>query len=207
MQANYGQAYTLAQAQRSWPRKLVRRAYLNHARNLVEGPTLDFGCGVGELLERLPEGSAGVEYNPATVEYCRSRGLRVDWYDGYADDWSLSSCDGRYRSLVISHVLEHFDEPMPIFGKLLRAAFTRGIERVLVIVPGRAGFRHDATHRTFVDLGMLAGELAKHADWRKAQSHYFPFPIESAGDWFTYNELHFLVVRADLNGSTSPAQS
>jgi SAM-dependent methyltransferase len=195
MQASYGREYTLAQARRSWGRKLVRRAYLNHARSLLKGPTLDFGCGVGELLERLPSGSAGVEYNHSSVEYCRARGLHVDWYDGYADDWSLASCTGRFQSLIVSHVLEHFDEPMPILGKLIAAATGRGIERVLVIVPGRAGFRHDNTHRTFVDRPMLREELARHPAWHEAQAHYFPLPIESAGNWFTYNELHFLAVR------------
>ena len=63
-----------------------------------------------------------------------------------------------------------------------------GIRRVLVIVPGRAGFRIDPTHRVFVDEAML--RQVDGGGWRIAERFHFPFPLEKAGDVFVYNELH-----------------
>ena len=54
---------------------------LAFARQLADGPTLDYGCGAGELLELLPAGSEGAEVNREAVEYCRSKGLRVSQTD------------------------------------------------------------------------------------------------------------------------------
>src|SRR5690554_2065072 len=162
MATDFDQSYTEYQTDRNFFRKLVRRAYLRSARTQLAGATLDFGCGVGELLSRLPEGSKGLEYNHATVEHCRRKGLDVDWYDGNQDGWKLSVIDPgrRFRSMLISHVLEHLDEPMGVLNRLLEAAAKLDIERVLVIVPGKAGYRIDDTHRTFVDMGMLSSRTA-----------------------------------------------
>lgn len=190
MSTEFDADYTRYQTDRSAFRKSVRRIYLKRAAAQVDGPTLDFGCGVGELLGHLPGGSRGVEYNHATVEYCRSKGLPVDFYDGFEDDWGLSLFDGRegFRSMIVSHVLEHLDEPLEVLRRLLRSASRLGITRVLVIVPGRAGFRIDPTHRVFVDETMLRQAADEH--WAVRGRFHFPFPIERAGDLFVYNELH-----------------
>ncbi len=190
MATEFDSDYTRYQADRSALRKYVRRIYLKRAAAQVEGPTLDFGCGVGELLGYLPAGSRGLEYNKATVEYCRSNGLPVDFYDGFQDGWSLSLLDGNegLRSMVISHVLEHLDEPLDVLRQLLEAARRLKIERILVIVPGRAGFKIDSTHRVFVDAAML--DRAQDQHWSIRRSFYFPFPFRRAGDVFVYNELH-----------------
>ena len=157
MSGSFDAQYTEYQLRRSWLRRQVRRAYLASAARRLRGPTLDFGCGVGELLARLPSGSLGVEYNPATVSFCRAQGLDVVAYDGFADDWALSTLPAqrRFTSMVISHVLEHLEQPADVLARLLTAAARLGVERVLVIVPGAAGYRIDATHVTFVDLPML----------------------------------------------------
>lgn len=198
MKVEYDADYTKYQSDRSKVRKLVRRIYLGRAASLLEGPTIDFGCGVGELLSRLPMGSKGLEYNRDTVDFCRSKGLDVSWYDGYADNWSLSPIpgDGRMTSMVISHVLEHLDEPMAVLDRLLHAAYEKGVKKVLVIVPGKAGFRSDATHRTFIDLPVLRDELARQPLWRLDTSGYFPFNLRRVGDYFAHNELQFLMQRA-----------
>lgn len=190
MATEFDADYTRYQTDRSALRKFVRRAYLRRAAAQVDGPTLDFGCGVGELLGHLPAGSRGVEYNRATVEYCRAKGLQVDFYDGFHDGWSLSLFDGSegFRTMVVSHVLEHLDAPLDVLRSLLAAARRLRIDRVLVIVPGRAGFRIDPTHRVFVDEAML--RQAEGAGWRVAERFHFPFPVARAGDVFVYNELH-----------------
>ena len=197
--ADYDQDYTDYQRNRSGLRKLVRGMYLGKAASLLKGATLDFGCGVGELLARLPEGSKGLEYNQATVEHCRRNGLDVDFYDGYSDDWKLSGLSDarRFDSMVVSHVLEHMEDPVGILSKLLVSARRLGITRVLVIVPGQAGYRIDSTHRTFVDRKTLSTpEVIADTGFKAATMRYFPGNLRAIGDWFPHHELQALFVRA-----------
>lgn len=198
MSVDFDAEYTRYQSERSALRKFVRRAYLRRAASQVEGKTLDFGCGVGELLACLPAGSTGVEYNQATVEFCRRKGLGVSHYDGEQDGWSLSQFSEKdaLRSLVISHVLEHLGDPMVVLDRLMTASERLGIQRILIIVPGRAGFRIDPTHRTFVDEEMLRQGVQGHRNWRVSDSFYFPFNASRVGDFFVYNEYHLLLTRS-----------
>jgi hypothetical protein len=196
---DFDASYTQYQTQRSRLRKWVRKLYLRSAARQLQGPTLDFGCGVGELLERLPGGSRGLEYNRATVEFCRRRGLPVDAYDGFSDGWQLSAvaADVRFDSMVISHVLEHLERPAEVLHGLLLAAEARGVRRVLVIVPGRAGYRIDSTHRTFVDAELLARpEIVAETGFRLAHSRYFPGDFRRIGNWFPHHELQVLYLAA-----------
>jgi hypothetical protein len=194
----FDERYTDYQSNRSRLRKIVRRAYLRSACSLIEGPTLDFGCGVGELLARLPSGSKGLEYNKATVEHCRRNGLDVDWYDGELDDWRLTVIpeDRRFDSMVISHVLEHMTAPIDILNHLLSSAKRFGISHVLVIVPGPAGYRIDDTHRTFIDRSMLSDRaVVRGTGFQQPRSRYFPGNVRALGDWFAHHELQALFVR------------
>lgn len=190
--------YTRYQTERSLLRKWVRRAYLRSAASQLTGPTLDFGCGVGELLQRLPAGSRGLEYNPATVAYCQHIGLPVQAYDGFADDWNLGvlPADCRLESMVISHVLEHLDDPMDILRRLLKAATRHGVRKVLVIVPGKAGYRIDSTHRTFVDRAMLLQpSITEDSGFAVHSARWFPGNLRAIGDWFPHHELQVVFER------------
>jgi SAM-dependent methyltransferase len=195
MMNEFDENYTAYQSERSGIRRFVRRWYLHSAASQLHGPTLDFGCGTGELLARLPKGSKGVEYNQASVEYCRAKGLDVSWYDGSADDWSLStlSADSRFDSMVISHVLEHLDGPMNVLRRLLDAAGIRGVKRALVIVPGQAGFRIDSTHKTFVQWEMLRDAILSIEGWSVARKRYYPGDIRAIGQVFPHHELQVLI--------------
>ncbi len=196
-QHEYDSRYTDYQTNRSALRKLVRKLYLRKARSHLRGKTVDIGCGVGELLATLPEGSKGLEYNRDTVDYCQSKGMDVEWYDGYADNWQLSPIAGNssFQSAIISHVLEHFDEPMTILERILEGCQSKGIERVLVIVPGRAGYGSDPTHVTFVDRPMLETRVNAIPGWRVEAAEFFPGNFRSIGDRFTHHELQFLISR------------
>lgn len=200
MTTDFDASYTNYQANRSWLRRWVRKFYLRSAARQLEGPTLDFGCGVGELLERLPPGSQGLEYNLATVEFCRRKGLLVEAYDGFADNWQMTMMapGTRFDSMVISHVLEHLEQPEDVLRRLLQAARGRGIRRVLVIVPGRAGFRIDPTHRTFVDAELLARpEILEGTDFHLRRARYFPGNLRRIGDWFAHHELQVIYAAGD----------
>jgi SAM-dependent methyltransferase len=195
MNMKFDARYTEYLSNRSLLRKLVRRIYLRSAAAQLQGPTLDFGCGIGELLRRLPAGSRGLEYNKATVDFCRAAGLAVDAYDGFRDDWAMGALPvgARFQSMVISHVLEHLEHPVEVLRRLMLAARSRGVERVLVIVPGQAGFRIDDTHRTFVDMALLsASSVAADTGFLLRRARYFPGNFRKLGDWFPHHELQVL---------------
>ncbi|TDK29993.1 methionine biosynthesis protein MetW [Luteimonas terrae] len=199
MSTEFDSRYTQYQLDRSPVRKWVRQIYLERAASLVRGPTLDFGCGVGELLRRLPAGSKGLEYNTATVEHCRREGLDVAPYDGFEDDWGLTALSTKpgFESMVVSHVLEHLNAPMEVFVKLLGAASRLGVRRVLVTVPGQAGFRIDPTHLTFVDRSMLLDEaMLASTGFRPVRDGYFPGDLRWIGDWFPHHELQVVYERS-----------
>lgn len=193
----YGIEYTQYQAGRSRLRKLVRKLYLRKAASQISGPTLDFGCGIGELLSILPPGSAGLEYNRETVAYCQSRGLDVNWYDGFSDDWALSAvpAERTFESMTISHVLEHLDAPVEVLRSLMGSAERLGIRQLLIIVPGPAGYRSDATHRTFVDLPMLRAAIAPMSHWQLINAALFPLNVAALGNVFPHHELQVLLER------------
>jgi trans-aconitate methyltransferase len=195
----YGEDYAKYQLERGGLRRLVRRLYLDAARRRLRGPTVDFGCGVGELLRRLPEGSIGLEINPVSVAHCRRLGLDARLYDADGDDWSLRSLDpsAKLESLVASHVLEHLDAPMEKLRKLLLACGRLGIRRVLVIVPGRRGYASDATHRTFIDFATLSDPaIVEGTGFSLADGRYFPGNARWIGDFFSHHELQVGFERA-----------
>jgi hypothetical protein len=196
--SEYGREYTDYQLNRSWFRRWVRNIYLDRAARLLpNGPCIDFGCGVGELLRRLPAGSTGLEYNPETVAHCQGIGLDVEWYDGSQDGWQLGALPSgrRYESIVMSHVLEHLENPDGVLAALLLAAGERGADTALVIVPGMAGFRLDPTHRTFIDLPWIQQVLSGVPGWRLAHYGYFPANSSWIGNLFPHNELQVIARR------------
>ena len=68
LKMDYGQHYTEYQLKkRSLFRHLTRKLYLSASLRMIQGRTIDFGCGVGELLQKLPVGSIGLEINKTTI--------------------------------------------------------------------------------------------------------------------------------------------
>ncbi len=199
----YGENYTRYQLDRGHLRRIVRQVYLKSAIGQLRGPTVDCGCGVGDLLRQLPAGSVGLDINPVSVEYCRSQGLDARLYDGDMDRWDLGplAATQALQSLVISHVLEHLERPMEKLARLLRACERLGIERALVIVPGPRGYESDDTHRTFVDLPMLSSSAATAGtDFRVLSARYFPGDLRIIGRWFPHHELQVSYRRARTAG-------
>jgi len=193
----YDKNYTDYQLSRGTFRAWVRDIYMRQAARLTQGITLDFGCGIGDLLSKLPLGSVGLEYNPTTVQYAKTRGLDVYLYDGFKDDWQLSSLPShkKFQTLVISHVLEHFDRPFEILKDLLESVKTRGITRLIIIVPGIAGFKIDKTHRFFVDPTSLENFFSKQTEWQIESMRYFPLNSDLISKIFAHNELQVVVNR------------
>jgi SAM-dependent methyltransferase len=196
----YDQAYADYQLNRSRLRKLARTPWLRAAARFAQGPAVDLGCGVGELLARLPGKSIGLEINRASIAHCQAQGLDVSYYDGRDDDWALGPVRERHTAfdtLIISHVLEHLEDPADVLHRVLFGAGGAGIRRALVIVPSAAGFKHDPTHLTFVDQAMLADPaLTDGTGFSTERTSWFPGNVRRIGDWFSYHELRALYVRA-----------
>jgi len=75
--SDYGADYAEQQLSRSRHplRRLIKGFYLRNLLSDVVGPTIDFGCGAGQILERLPEGSIGFEANNHLVSALNEKGM------------------------------------------------------------------------------------------------------------------------------------
>jgi SAM-dependent methyltransferase len=159
--------------------------YRSHLRLLNLGTTLDVGCGVGRNLAALPAGSVGIDHNAFAVADCRRHG-----YDAFEADAFLASPfarEGRFDSLLLSHVAEHM--PLADAVALLRryVPYVKPGGRVVVFTPQERGYASDATHVAFVDFG-ASRELVASAGLRIARQYSFPLP-RAFGGAFPYNEF------------------
>jgi SAM-dependent methyltransferase len=195
----FGLSYASAQLARSRHpvRRVVKGFYLREVLRDVRGPTLDFGCGAGQLLRRLPPGSAGIEINPHLIEALSREGLEVIAYDASADDFAFTTIPvGRFETLVMSHVLEHFDNADQILKKLLRSCARIGIRRVVLVLPGACGYRSDPTHKTFVNAEYIQSrQLAQCEGFTMARASYFPLDWSGIGEYFVFHEFKLVYER------------
>ncbi|QJW91710.1 methyltransferase domain-containing protein [Spirosoma taeanense] len=201
----YTEEYTAYQLERSAFRQWVRNnLYIKNMIRFTTGPTIDFGCGVGEVLEQLPAGSLGLEINETTVAYCQSRGLNVRLYDPEADDYQFRGLiPGQFKSLLMAHVLEHLTNPQEVIRKLLTTGERLGIDRFIFVVPGVKGFRHDATHRTFLDRDFFVKHgLTTYGSYHLIHQKYFPLNSKAFSRYFTHNELVSVYERAKANSDS-----
>lgn len=193
MSSEFDARYAAEQLRRSRHplRRLVKGFYLRNILRHVSGPSIDFGCGAGQLLERLPEGSIGLEVNPALVEALQARRLNVIRYDPAADGLSLAALSGqRYSTFIMAHVLEHFADAAQTLRALLRACRRLEVDRFILVVPGWKGYLSDATHKTFVDRGYLEREgLLSCEGYALGEASYFPIDREAIGRHFVFHEL------------------
>lgn len=172
-------------------RRLVKSFYVSRVLKHINGPAIDLGCGAGQILERLPQGSIGIEINPYLVEYLTQRGLQVIEAVASEDGLSLTGLNpNEYGTLVLSHVLEHFNNADQVLRKLLHDCADLGISIVIIVVPSETGFRSDSTHKTFVDLDYLRShQLVSCEGYQIAHYSYFPGNIRFIGKLFVYHEL------------------
>lgn len=198
----FGREYAANQIsrQRSSLRKLIKSFYVSRVMRHVNGPTIDLGCGAGQILERLPSGSLGIEVNPYLVAYLAERGFRVLPAVASETGFDLSQIKkNEFTSLVLSHVLEHFDNANQVLGALLRDCSQLGIETVVIVVPGASGYRSDATHKTFVTMDYLQQHLMIDCeDFQLIEHSYFPLDFKAIGELFIYHELMLIYNNKNL---------
>ena len=185
--------------QRNPFRKLIKSFYVSRVQQHVEGSAIDLGCGAGQILERLPAGSLGIEVNPYLIEDLTQRGLRVMPAAESQGGFNLSALKPKeFKTLVLSHVLEHFENADEVLRSLLHDCAKLGISTVIIVVPTETGFRSDPTHKTFVTMDFLQSrELLDCESFKVAHCSYFPGNMRSIGKLFTYHEL-MIVYRMSL---------
>jgi|SRR4051812_46745070 2-polyprenyl-3-methyl-5-hydroxy-6-metoxy-1,4-benzoquinol methylase len=169
-----------------WKRLLdVQRPYRAHLRRLELGLVLEIGCGIGRNLEHLRGTSVGVDRDRRAIEIVRGRGLPAFTPEELrASSWSQ---EGRFDSLLFSHVLEHMSSAEA--RELIRAylPLLRPGGRVVVCTPQEAGFRSDRTHVEFMDFESVGG-IAREAGLEVESRYSFPLP-RLTGKIFKYNEF------------------
>jgi len=109
------------------------------ARYISEGPTLEFGCGVGHLAKRLSKKTKvfGYEIN----EFARKQ-IVINAPDVKLIE-SLSDMDeGSVGSIVALHVLEHIDDhSLEDIGASFKRILKPG-GKLLFVMPNAAGLAH-----------------------------------------------------------------
>lgn len=195
----YGATYADIQIRRSRNglRRVVRHVYLSDILRHVRGASIDFGCGAGDLLARLPSGSLGLEINPSAVEFCRSRNLDAILYDPDVDRYALEDIpQGRYSTLLFTHVLEHLADPQAMLKTIFRSCARCGIRRIVITLPCEKGFRFDPTHQTFIDeMYLMENGLLDCEGFRKSFLGYFPVNQKWIGKFYTFHELRVVLDR------------
>ena len=174
MSVAFDAVYLERQVKRSGLRRMVRQFYLRRHRRLCSGPTLDFGCGAGDLLAMLPPGSAGVEINPHAVAHARARGLAIESFASDADAPDLPGiAPGRFETLFCGHVLEHLDDPVGVLRRVGDEWLTPSGRLFLVCPNANAPSRQIAVH-----MGLITHNAAV-TDAERAHGHRITYSLDT----------------------------
>ena len=200
----FDQRYAAEQLRRSRHplRRFVKGFYLRNVLRDVRGPCIDYGCGAGQLLRAMHPGSVGLEVNPHLIAALCASGLVVYPARAEMSDFELREFPaGVFKTLVISHVLEHLPDPAAALRVLLSACERLGIERVIAVVPGEKGFAFDATHKTFIDSAWVDQHLRSlGAGFKLVNRSYFPGPWSWIGRYFVFHEMKLVLDRTMITG-------
>ena len=182
-QGNSGDRYFDVRSTRraSWIQAVNAKFFLRYIDESDD--VLDFGCGTGEIISRIPCRSRfGVEVNEPSRREAESRGVHV-LHD-------LTEMESSSVDVVISHhALEHVSEPAPTLRELVRVLRPGG--RAIIVVPAenprRAATRtwHDEPEKHLfswspLTLGNLmedCGFTVKHAFIREFGYSHFLNPV------------------------------
>lgn len=200
MSSEFNVRYASEQLRRSRHplRRLIKSFYLRSVLRYVQGRSIDFGCGAGQLLARLPNGSIGLEVNPGLIAPLKNRGLNVAYYDAEQDRFQLADLpENRYSTFIMAHVLEHFVDAPAVLRTLFASCRRLAVRRFILVVPGWRGYLSDPTHRTFVDYSTLEKQgLLSCGGYSLSVARYFPINRQGLGKYFVFHEFLAVFDRA-----------
>lgn len=169
--------------------ELGRRWFFHPLTRMFQGRVLDVGCGVGHFLSVYPD-AVGLDINPHCVRYCRDEGYDV--IEGNA--LRLPFASGSFDGVLLSHILEHLDDPGCALSDALRVLKRGGL--LCIRVPTATGYRVDRTHRTYLTSSILTGML-RDCGCLIIKRDYYPIPWRVLGEAIIYNELRILARKND----------
>ena len=172
----------------------IQKLYANQIIRLQPGLVLDIGCGIGRLLEHLPD-AVGIDHNPHSIGVARQRSFQAFTVQEFRD--SKLCVDQSFDSILLAHVLEHLTplESLQLITSYLALLKPQG--KLIIVCPQEAGYRSDETHTHFLDFSAIE-EICRGLGFEIESQKSFPFP-RFMGRLFRYNEF---IVSAKRNRNT-----
>jgi ubiquinone/menaquinone biosynthesis C-methylase UbiE len=177
----------------------ARRPFFQSLAPLFRGTVLDVGCGLGEFSRYYPGGYCGIDSNRFCVEHLLAQG--VDCQVAHAEQipYPDKSMDG----VLLSHVLEHLDQPHRVLAEIYRVLKPAG--RLVIITPLAAGFKKDATHKIFYRPANL-NPLLQAAGFTIQRNWHYPFGASLFGDLLYFYEFRTLALKGKHENGHSHRQ-
>jgi SAM-dependent methyltransferase len=174
---------------RRWKSLLqVQLPYKLHLRSLKLGFILDVGCGLGRNLSHIGGNGVGIDHNPRSVAFARTRGLTAFTPEDFES--SEFNRPSMFDSLLLAHVAEHMTEAQAALLIKKYARLLKPKSRLVIICPQEMGFKADTTHVDFMDFEKIKNVASQVGAVPLAQ-YSFPFP-RFCGRFFRYNEFVFV---------------
>ncbi len=188
---NYAQRLLNLQ-DKEWKKKLkFLNPYKYHLSFICKGQTLEVGCGIGRVLNFIPNRSVGVDHNSNSIKICKSKNLKAytskDFFSKYTGN------NTQYDTLLFSHVLEHMT--LIDAQKLLETylPFLKKNGKLILITPQEKGYDSDSTHIHYMNKEDLK-KFAENNLIKESFTYSFPFP-NIASKYFIYNENVFIGIK------------
>lgn len=134
-----------------WSGRIYKRFFsapMLYLRARRFGPRiLEVGSGIGSgVLGRYPDQVAGIDINPAAVEFSKNQGLNAKLIN---QDGSFPILDGSFDVCILDNVLEHIEDSKYTLDECWRVTSKKG--GMVIAVPGVSGFKSDFDHKLYYD--------------------------------------------------------
>lgn len=184
---SYDKAYFERLINRNAIQMWMRKFFFSALRPYLRGDVLDLGCGIGEVANYIEAQDRyfGVDINPYCIENLQSKKLWAKLGSAYKIPLDSESVD----VVLMSHVLEHLDDPARAMNEISRVLRPSGT--LIVIVPMHYGYMTDTTHRIFYDPERLR-KIAKEHNYEVQSVLHFPIPWEFLGNYFYFFEYRLI---------------
>jgi SAM-dependent methyltransferase len=152
-------------------KKWVRRfLFINPVVRQFKGYVLDIGCGPGVYLENYSGPSLGIDAHPSNVKICTKKGIKA-----IEADANKFLQVNTFDTVLLSHILEHLDDPAKVIENAYRSTKYGG--EIIVIVPCKEGFvsglNDEVGHKHFIDEEFV-DEKIRSLGGKKIYSSTFP---------------------------------
>src|SRR5258708_1305253 len=160
---------------------------------------LELGCGTGEVIKECQRRGyaqryAAIDYSEPAIEYLRKNSEGIDIRSGDITSRSFS-VSGHFDVVVLSHVIEHLDEPRKVLAALSRIDYSYLIAeipledlplaRVKSLLKDRT--KHQAGHVQFFTVKSFIALLAT-AGLRPIESRRYVPEQPAERIWFMFRK-------------------